>query len=521
MRGQFMFNRDKKTLLILAVLALLLNPTTLFAEEAGALSVGADALPINATQSESKEAISAVKPANTLVSPSKPSETKKIDASPSESIGASVSEKKNIDTHEVKQPADKVAPAPVATDVKPSVPVAPVTQDSVDAKNQATDDFDFDLKMKAITAPTAPANVPAQVNPDTEKADKPILTDEDLPKAIQYKTNPIDNLGNNILSQMDDDLFSQMSEIEKSTTLLTLELRREKIRNEIEAQKAIRQKAFNDLERQKAEAKLKELEKKKQIEAQVLQEKQTLLDKQQLLEVLKQRKLLNAYMNYMLINQQEWLKEKEALYNKLATVELEKKELTDLFKKKIEKLVDASAKNMQAAEAAKANFDRVVKSLKARNEQLRKRIEADARIIKNAQNSLYLKSQSIEELQSKNAEMAENVGTASTVSTPDPVDEEEDIVAETVASPIKLSAQFAILGITGRADTMSVEVIDANGQPILLKVGSSLPTGHVLKEIGSDYAMFTRDGAEEYLYVGRTIDGIIPTLGLVTGKKGK
>ena len=54
------------------------------------------------------------------------------------------------------------------------------------------------------------------------------ISDADLPKDVQYKANPIDSLGNSILSQIDSDLFQQMSEIEKSTTLLTLELKREK-----------------------------------------------------------------------------------------------------------------------------------------------------------------------------------------------------------------------------------------------------------------------------------------------------
>lgn len=124
------------------------------------------------------------------------------------------------------------------------------------------------------------------------------------------------------------------------------------------------------------------MERQKKIEAQVLQEKQALLDKEQLFEVLKQRKLLNAYMNQMLVNQQEWLKEKENLYAQISAMEEEKKELIELFKQRINKVLEASAKNIQVAEAARANFERIVKNLKARNEQLRKRVEADAQIIK-------------------------------------------------------------------------------------------------------------------------------------------
>ena len=120
---------------------------------------------------------------------------------------------------------------------------------------------------------------------------------------------------------------------------------------------------------------------------------------------MKQRKLLNAYMNQMLVNQQEWLKEKENLYAQISAMEEEKKELIELFKQRINKVLEASAKNIQVAEAARANFERIVKNLKARNEQLRKRVEADAQIIKNAKNSLYLKSQSIEELKDKMPQM--------------------------------------------------------------------------------------------------------------------
>jgi hypothetical protein len=339
-----------------------------------------------------------------------------------------------------------------------------------------------------------------------------------LPKDIQYKANPVEALGNSVLSQMDSDLFSQMSEIEKSTTLLTLELRREKIRNEIEAQKAIRQKNIDDLARQKEEQRLQDLERQKKIEAQVLQEKQALLDKEQLFEVLKQRKLLNAYMNQMLVNQQEWLKEKENLYAQISAMEEEKKELIELFKQRINKVLEASAKNIQVAEAARANFERIVKNLKARNEQLRKRVEADAQIIKNAKNSLYLKSQSIEELKDKNAAnaavLAANAAATSAISseTEEPTEEE---------APEKLSSKYAILGISGRAGNMTVDVIDIDGQPLSLKVGSPLPSGHILSEIGSDYAKFSRDGSDDYLYVGRSIDGYVPTLGLTDEKSKK
>jgi len=411
-----------------------------------------------------------------------------------------------------------VSPSKAVTAPSPQVSADTAKEEadasSVKANETDADNFNFDLKMKSINEASESQQGAEDNASQPKKLEKPVINDADLPKEFQYKSNPAENLGNSVLSQMDSDLFTQMSEIEKSTTLLTLELRREKIRNEIEAQKAIRRKNVDDFEKSRMEEQLRNLEKKKQIEAQVIKEKQLLIDKEKVYEILKQRKLLNAYMNHMLTTQQEWLKEKESLYGQLAAVEQEKKELIELFKIKIGKVLEASSKNIQTAEAAKVNFERIVKGLKARNEQLRKRIEADAQIIKNTKSNLYLKSQSIEELRDRNAamnaSMANSSGSTSIIAA-----EAANVVENTLDdSPSKLSTEYAILGITGRSGVMSVELIDASGQPISLKVGSPLPTGHIVKEIGSDYVKFSRDGYDDYLYVGKTIDGVTPTLGL-------
>lgn len=418
-----------------------------------------------------------------------------------------------VNTADKKQLAptnnDKVAPALVS----PSKPQA-VTAENVTVKSiqpSATpkkDEFDFDLKMKSKNS--APLPVQEAKTAEVAASSQPVADNiDDLPKDIQYKSSPIEHLGNNILSQIDDDLFTQMSEIEKSTTLLTLELKREKLRNEIEAQKAIRQKNKDDLEQQKTKQRLEEFERKKQIEAKLLSAKQNLLDKEQLFEVLKQRKLLNAYMNQMLVNQQEWIKEKEALYAQISNLEQEKKNLVKQFKQRIDKVLEASAKNIQVAEAAKGNFERIVKNLKARNEQLRKRVEADAKIIKNAKN-MYIQSQSIEELKDRNI-ANRSLMEANTVEVEEVEKDAEDLETENEKAE-KLSAKYAILGISGRAGAMSIELIGVDGQPLSLKEGSSLPTGHIVKEIGSDYAKFNRDGMDDYLYVGRTIDGYTPLL---------
>ena len=493
MRGQSMFSKNKFSLL-LAFLGFLVFTAPAFAEEGGVANVSAANLPINVTDqaADTASAQSASAASSSLVSPSQAQSVEKAadaaSASPAEKTAAT--EKENSEKKEVQN------------------------------NSENKDNFDFDLKMKSINAPTTPnATQESPAAPAAAlQAPQVQINEADLTKDIQYKANPVENLGNSVLSQMDSDLFSQMSEIEKSTTLLTLELRREKIRNEIEAQKSIRQKNADDLERQRAEEKLRALERKKQIEAKVLQEQQTLLDKEKVFEALKQRKLLNAYMNHMLTSQQEWLKEKEALYARLAEAEMEKKKLIEIFKGKVDKVLEASAKNIQTAELARANFERIVKGLKARNEQLRKRIEADAKIIKSSKSNVYIKTPSIEELKDRaSAAIGTSlVNEAAAMAVQAQMAEAEEEAEEEAR---RLSSEYAILGITGRAGVMSVDVIDSKGQPITLKVGSPLPTGHIVSEIGSDYVKFSRDGRDDYLYVGRTIDGIVPKLGAALNSK--
>ena len=531
-----MFSRKQKIYLAVFVLALCSGASRSYAADAIA-TVNEANLPINVSEKTVNSANVANPDAKAaLVSPSKAKSSAPIAAAADTPQGnaqavlapSAPQAEPQAGNAQVQAavPATLPAPAPITDSTLPAASPAPVAGGTLPAAVPPTqvqaqaataqasaaapakpDDFNFDLKMKSINAPDGQQ----EKGKKDGESPKSSVADVDLPKDIQYTANPVEALGNSVLTQMDSDLFSQMSEIEKSTTLLTLELRREKIRNEIEAQKAIRQKNIDDLAREKEERRLQTLEKEKQIEAQVLKEKQALLDKEQLFEVLKQRKLLNAYMNQMLVNQQEWLKEKENLYAQIAAVELEKKELIELFKQRINKVLEASAKNIQVAEAAKANFERIVKNLKARNEQLRKRVAADAQIIKNAKNSLYLKSQSIEELKGKNAAVAAMIS-AQEAKDAELNAENIDEEIEEEEAPATLSSQFALLGISGRGGDMNVEVMDLNGQPLSLKIGSPLPSGHILSEIGADYAKFSRDGTDEYLYIGRSFDGYVPTL---------
>ena len=165
------------------------------------------------------------------------------------------------------------AAAPVA-DNKPVANAKEPNPESFDA------DMDFSLGMENIENADvpAPANTKAPANNNAEPA-SPLGAPAGSPlmaaKPEAPKPAPVNKeFGDGVLEKVNNDLFNQMSDIEKQTTLLTLELRREKVRNEIEAIKAQRDKAMKEQLAADEEKKRQEFEWKKEQEAKVLREQQ-------------------------------------------------------------------------------------------------------------------------------------------------------------------------------------------------------------------------------------------------------
>ena len=123
-----------------------------------------------------------------------------------------------------------------------------------------------------------PSNVDLNSIPDTstdegKKSLEAATSDSDEQVAIEAPKSPFENFGNAILSKVDNSLFNQMSNIEKQTTILNLEYKREEVRNRIEALRIQRLKAqqeeANRLKEEENRAKDEENKRKiKEIEAQ-------------------------------------------------------------------------------------------------------------------------------------------------------------------------------------------------------------------------------------------------------------
>ncbi len=277
--------------------------------------------------------------------------------------------------------------------------------------------------------------------------------------------------GDKVIVQSNNELFNQMSDIEKQTTLLTLELKRERIRNEVEAARAVRERAEQEKLAQEEAKRREEIEWQKEQEAKIIREQVALKQKEIELEKVKQRKALTAYMNSMLEQKQAWINENAKLYDEINTLKETNKKVRDSYKKDLNTISVETKKVVKDAETAKSNYDRTVASLTAQNAQLKKRIEADAAAAKSGG-----------------------------VNTLAPGGEKLSTSADDLIKPINITKEYAIMEIFGHEDDLSVKLINKQGDSFVAKPGTVLATGHTIEEIGPNYVEFDRNGLKDFLY---------------------
>ncbi len=262
------------------------------------------------------------------------------------------------------------------------------------------------------------------------------------------------------LGQIDTNLFSKMSTLEKQSALLSLELRREKLRNEIEAIKAQRQQAI--LEQQHA---VEEKQRKKQ-EWENEQKKKLLVEEQKLKEIevqiesLRQEKVIKAYKEEMLAEKQAWIKNNEKIYQDMAEIENDRQFLINDFKMKLSNLRNLAAKAVVDAQNARDRHNRDVESLKTKIAVLQSRLDAEL------------------------AEKNKNNPFA-------------QLPAE---KQVMLSDVYAIMEVVGKGQNLAAKLINKNGDYFMVRKGTTLQTGHVIDEIAETYIRGDLNGAKDYLY---------------------
>lgn len=363
--------------------------------------------------------------------------------------------------------------------------LAPATEKNVGAQAPVAPKATTDsLAPIAPTSATAPASNESGQNQAGSTAGAPL---DPLPKSEPQ-------FGETLLSTIDNDLFNKMSDIEKQTTLLTLELRREKLRNELEAVKEQRTKAYEEKLAAEEEKKRKQLEWEKEQEAKVLREQQALKEKEIVLERLKQKKALNEYMQHMLKQTQQWIAEKNNLYKRMREVEEDRRKITDDFKTKLESLKNLADKSVQTANEAKSAYDRTVANMTTQIAQLKKRLEAEELAAKNREQNPFAEGGN------QGASNGANSG----------IDLE--------INPTSIATEYVILDITGKGENLSAKLINKDGQSFQVRVGTVLQTGHTVEKIDKSYILFDKNGLKDYLYTAVTATNVEPTAFVETPK---
>ncbi len=360
---------------------------------------------------------------------------------------------------------------------------------------------EFAMFNEAEDASSAPVGVNTGNAPET--------TDEIFaPKKIQPKTGVLPEVSSSTSSAqiapkteepdltlldnepaMDDNLFSQMSDIEKQTALLNLELRREKIKNEIEAIKNQRRQAIIQEQEKKEAQEKQKIEWEKAQEQKVLQEQQKLRELDIEFEKLRQERLLNSYKNKYLEDIQKWIAHDAALYKQIEDAKTENQKVLDDSKDKFNQLKnDLVAANTKAMHLISRHKQRE-EDLNAQIGVLKARIIAQEKELENSRQNPF--ENAAAEAAAEDDKAADNAET------------------QPVAMPeLKLANMYAVTEIRGQGGELIAKLVNQNGLPFYVKKGTSLQSGHVIDEITSTYVRADKEGVKDYLYFAA--GGILP-----------
>ena len=368
---------------------------------------------------------------------------------------------------EAETEAAAAAPALDENSPKQTEPAPQNLSDDAAAETQPTEESDKTAQ---------PNNVDLNSIPDTstaegKKALDAATSDNAEEAAIEAPKSPFENYGNAILSKVDNSLFNQMSNIEKQTTILNLEYKREEVRNRIEALRIQRLKAqqeeANRLKEEENRIKDEENQRKiKEIEAQ-----EKLKRAEMELEKVRQARVLNEYMNEMLIVNQQWVEKNAALQSQVKELRDERKALIKDFEDKISTVKRESDATILKAQNAKEAHDKVVSSLQTQISSLKRAIMQN--------------EDTINQLRSGNSANPFAEG----------IDE----------NAIDMSDEYAIMDITGKGKDIIAKIINKDGTTFIVHQGSMLKGGEVVMAITDNYIAFDNKGVKSYLYTGGTV----------------
>lgn len=380
---------------------------------------------------------------------------------------------------EVEQPAENVPATPSEDDpFGLDDPMADLSAD-ISAEPAPVEDKAPRGRMpiESDARPNAAGNAPESKTSDSssDSGMPEISIDPDAPKT------PFEKYGNTILSRVDNELFNQMSEIEKQTTLLNLELKREEVKNRIDALKAQRERAKQEeLDREalrEKQARDDELQRQKAL----LQEQMRLKEKEMELEKIKQAKVLSEYMNEMLMTNQQWVEINGKLATKVRELQEERKNLIAEIETKLSDVNQRAVKVGQNAEETRVAYERKVSAFNKQIDSLKKIITEKETALQNA---------------------------TAVKDTENPFADNDEYIDE---NAVDMSKEYAIMDITGKGENIVAKIVSQDGTTFTVRKGSVLKGGEVVTNISDKFITFENHGAKSYLYTGGTVLQYEPT----------
>lgn len=359
---------------------------------------------------------------------------------------------------DISLPSDKDAASSTAPAEKTSdSPVADTIPMDTDSDAEANFIEDSDLSLSGDISDT-----------ETSLDTQPVAFTES-PSPETTSDNIIPALSENI----DNELFSRMSDLERQTTILNLELKKERVANEVAAVRAQRRKAQEEERARLEEEERKRQEWQNEQDRLMVEEQRKLKEAEMAMEKLRQEKIVKAYKETMLASTQKWIQKNAEIYAELAKKDDLIKDLLKEYAEKFTVLQQKAEDTRTKAEAARINYDKKVANLESQISILKTRLEAEI------EKSTQLAS---------GGTLHKNPFAG------------EDVSGIVTPEKVRLSREYAIMEITGQGDELSAKLITIDGDVFMVKVGTTLRNGYTVDEITKTFLSAVKDDDKDYLY---------------------
>ena len=304
-------------------------------------------------------------------------------------------------------------------------------------------------------------------NMDSLSENQPTFDETAAPEEPSSEIVPV------ISENIDNELFSRMSDLERQTTLLNLELKKEKLANEVEAVKAQRRRALAEERARIEEEERKKQEWQNEQDRLMVEEQRKLKEVEMAMEKLRQEKIVKAYKETMLVSTQKWIKKNAEIYEEIAKKDGIIKNLLKESADRLGNLLQKAEDTKTKAEAAKINYDKKIANLEGQIAILKTRLEAEIE---------------------KAARLAAGGSLRKNPFAGD------DVSGAVIPEKVRLSREYAIMEITGKGNDLSAKLITIDGDVFMVKVGTTLRNGYTVDEITKTFLSAVKDDDKDYLY---------------------